>query len=203
MFGGDATIRGGNSNSLTSSLTGNVNLNPGSIACSGISCIPNSVTMRSRGESGFFFLGNEKFIDATVSNDMDLHAGNSLEIDSGNTMSITATNGISFGGSFLHGFEIAPEYLVSSSVLTINAQAGSFIVPEHGDYEQARDYMFYNSRVTSGSLFFSQVINSVGTQCWPLIRTAVCHDGYVTMNIYNYAGINCDDDATFAFFIIG
>eukprot|EP00979_Chaetoceros_neogracilis_P002302 scaffold395_cov265-Chaetoceros_neogracile.AAC.46 len=204
--GGDITVAAGsggiNGGSLllksgtgVSGNGGNVYLNPGS---NGVSA--GTVSFFA---SSTFFSSNEAVFDVTATGQVTIESYGDLDLISSQSISLSATNGIDLDESFLYGFEIAPEAAVSSLQVTINAQSGSFTIPMHASHTVSSFYTLYNNRVTSDSLFFSQTINSVGSNCDPHIKKAVCHVGYVDIEITEYRGLDCTSDATIAFLVIG
>ena len=179
---------------------GNLYLNPGSSSGG----VKGSVSFRTVGNaSPTYFVSSETLFDVHSQGTVSIESTGSLDIISAGQMHISSANAINFDESFLTGFEIAPEASVSSFSVTVNAQAGSFSVPKHASFTQTNSYTLFNTRVTTNSLFFSQSISSDGDDCRPYVKTAVCYNGYVDMEITGYAGTDCGSDATIGFFVIG
>ena len=196
--GGDVIISGGTSSATNG---GNVFLLGGSNGGSGVD---GSIKFATVGNIGSPHLVTADLtFDVSVASDFDVTSGGTIDFVASNSISLSANNGINFADSFLHGFEIASTEAISSYQVTINSQAGSFTVPTLGLYESSHAYTLYNNRISTGSLFFSQLMNFSGSECVPSIRKAICHSGYVDLDLANYSGSDCTGDATIAFFVIG
>jgi hypothetical protein len=112
------------------------------------------------------------------------------------------SRGVSVGYGPLYGFLYTTTILTSTYTDTMHAQVGIITVPVLDYYESSVTISIHNRYAVSSSIPFVTVMSSHGTYCQPKVKRAACSSYELVIELYDYYGSECTNDAQIGFFLI-
>jgi hypothetical protein len=110
--------------------------------------------------------------------------------------------GVNVGDGPLHGFAYATGNTGLINQVDMNSQMGIITVPVLDYYESSVTLTVFNIYATSHSIAFVTVVSADGTFCQPKVKRSTCLSGKLVIELYDYYGSECTNDAKLGFFLV-
>jgi len=200
LLGGSSSFNNGGSIFLaggvgSSGVGGNIYIQPGLGSSDG------SVFFMLTSGVSMFGVISESIFDFSISSSVRIQSFGIVDISSGSTITLSAANGIDLGDSYIHGFESGSGSTINNEV-TINKQAGYFLMPGPPMNYDSENVTMYNDRSQEDSIVIATVMESPGATCTPIIRRARAFEGYIRFEVFNYYYPMCIGNVGISFFLI-
>eukprot|EP00804_Cyclotella_cryptica_P000706 CCRYP_000987-RA/>CCRYP_000987-RA protein AED:0.47 eAED:0.47 QI:282/1/1/1/0/0/2/83/135 len=134
---------------------------------------------------------------------MSVSTSSTLELVSSGAVTISGDSGISFGESYVHGFEKGTGIVgdVYPTEIYLNTMTG-IITSEVMDLASGAtdEITLHNTRITANSIVFVTPIDSAG--CQPVVYQAVPSTNWVDIAVKNVSGNACTQAYKLGFMVV-